>query len=509
MRTTRTDEQASEDEKALASCGWTAVNYLRMNPDLGGFERETLPTHFVVHGLREKRKYTEVPEMAYRIETVAYSGGDLVVYGWGEKETDNVKVLVVSEEAGKAEWELVEATALWYWRDDVADHLGVPMRSAMHGMVLVAQTKMKISNPRVYVFAQGRFVEYDGRFQSHISTAHAMLECFRMLEKRHVYEELVYLVQRYPAFLELVGEIHEREMAAVPALPIYEHVGDAPQYSICAVTLGNPQMLKTWLMALPDLHDLRKCEVNVYCNGPDEIQNMVRAARWFGEVLGGNIRVFHSSRNVGFNHAVNRLVRNATAPFVMVTNIDVKYLAFDFDRLSRRCSDGKTICAARQFNAMGALQHLSLEIGVQKKVLHGELATIVESRLIGRNTFLENGAADDVAVEYFGAACFFGPREFIAALGPFSPKYLYAYHEDSDFALRARRAGAKLVVSSALDLVHYESSAAQGDLPKTFFVAANSVRFLQTMEGGVTATPVQAVAGTVERVAALAGGAQA
>jgi GT2 family glycosyltransferase len=236
--------------------------------------------------------------------------------------------------------------------------------------------------------------------------------------------------------------------------------------------------LKVWLMGLPDLHDLRSCEVNILCNGNDSFEQIEQTARWFAKVLGGHIRLYLSPENVGFNVAVNSLVAASKAEYAMVTNIDVQYLRFDLDHLKTLCSRGTTICAARQFNGMGAVQHLGLQLELRGLTVHGKTFEVVESSLNGRNTYLPADAPMDVDVDFFGAACFFGKREVLQSLGPFSTRYIYAYHEDSDLSIRARSAGMKLIVTGALDLIHFESSGARVDLPKAFFIAANAARLV-------------------------------
>ena len=467
----------------LTLCGWTPEAYLRLNPDVKkAVPANLLPEHFLIHGLRESRPFSDLPLQEFHFEGAECSGRDFVVYGWSKRESEKLGILLVKEVGKRVYWDFVEPAALWFWRDDVAKALNASPKTARNGVVMAGNAAgFDLENTRIYVFAHGSFTAFKGLATSRASARQMHIECFRLLESLHVHKELLFLLTKYPKFLEYIGQTHEAGMASVPVTTVYSKPNPQATYAICAVALGNPQMLKAWLMSLPDQHDLAACEVNILCNGPDQYDAIMQAARWFGQVLGGCVRLLYAPENVGFNVAVNRLVQTATPDYVMVTNIDVQYRRFDLQRLIAICSDGLSLCAARQFNGMGAVQHLSLDIQVNQDMVHGEPFVSLESKLIGRNTYLADDATSDQEVQFFGAACFFGKRSLLAALGPFSPKFLYAYHEDSDMALRARSVGVRLVVTDALDLVHFESSGSRVDLPKSFFIAANSVRLLSSL----------------------------
>jgi len=472
----------NELDKRLHRYGWTAEGYVRLNPDVAELNPAQLAEHFLVHGIREHRAYSDATHCHFNIERIAASSQDFLLYGWSQDEIDDIGVLVVKEANGSFEYEFVDTAPLWYWRDDVARHLDVAPKTKRHGLVLAGRVAtLNPAGAKVYVFAGGRVIEFPQPYEARLTTQQAMLECYQLMQAQHVHDELSFLLSKYPNFLDHVGRLHSETMLRQPVREVFSAPNPDAAYSICAVVLGNPQLLKVWLMGLPDLHDLRNCEVNILCNGTDSFEMIEQTARWFADVLGGRIRLYSSSENLGFNVAVNWLVAAAKTDYAMVTNIDVQYRRFDFGHLKMLCSSGTTICAARQFNGMGAVQHLGLHIELKQQMVHGETFESVESSLHGRNTYLAADAPLDVEVDFFGAACFFAKRDLLQSLGPFSTRYIYAYHEDSDLAIRARGAGVKLVVTGALDLVHFESSGAKGDLPKAFFIAANAARLAELL----------------------------
>lgn len=496
---------------ALIKCGWTTEGYRKRNADLVNLTDEDLARHFLMFGLPEDRPY-ESKSVArvsseFNIEKVTSGEDQLMLYGWTERDLGTVTGLLVTADDDNFKWEVVDFDNLSYWRDDVARHLGVPVRTTRHGVLLAGRVqKQSLQTAKLYVFTNGRPVLFKGRTERRASARQCYLEAFRLLESVNVHNELVYLLGDAPAFVSQMAAVHETSGKLVESKVTFSEVRGTPLYAICAVVIGNAPMLKAWLMALPDKHDLTKCEVNLFCNGPHEYDQIMHVVKWFADVLSGNIRLHFAPENLGFNGAVNRLVASATTEYVMVTNVDVTYLNFDLERLIALTEKGSTICAARQFNPMGALQHVGLEILVREEMIHGRTFRIADSRLFGRNTISQTDQASEIEVEFFGAACFFGARSLLRKLGPFSPQYLYAYHEDSDLASRARRMGVKLIVTSALDLIHYESSGVSGhlDIPKRFLIAANCVLLMRELHSGSAGLADETVAAGIVTDAAPA-----
>jgi GT2 family glycosyltransferase len=269
--------------------------------------------------------------------------------------------------------------------------------------------------------------------------------------------------------------VHAREISKVAVHEVYNsEIDPSPDVLVAAVILGNAAQLKAWMIDLCRNTD-SSVAVDLLCNGPLEANEVIMAAKWLGEVMRRQVRIFLVNRNIGFNGGVNALVKRSNSKYMLISNTDVRYSNLEFERM-RHLAEAGAIVAPRQFNSTGALQHLGLKIREEKKLIHGKILTFVQSELIGRNTYPAEEDSKERVVKYFGAAAFFATTEILGALGPFDLGFIYAYHEDTDLAHRHNALGGHVMVSSALDIIHYESSASQVDLPKTFMIAANTIR---------------------------------
>jgi len=470
--------------KTLSLAGWRAETYRSLHPDLSAIGDADLVKHFLSHGILEGRRYHGNASKSMNLDRIVLTADLLIVYGWSTAEFDyGVMCLPTEDDPLVGGDTMLSAHLVRFWRNDVAAHLGVAPRTVKHGFLAIFQIDaLNLKLPSQPVLLAGGLAQRTklGN-QSDIKAQEAMIEVYRYLESIMVYEELLLVLGQHPLFVETMATIHKASMRNVPITEMYDsQPGETSEISICALALGNAAQLKVWLMDLCALPGAQRFEINVLCNGPMEYQHVYAACRWVGEVLGRKIRLFFAQRNIGFNNGVNAMVVASSGRHVLVTNTDVRYRNFDLDRLIALC-DSPTICVARQFNSMGALQHLGLKLEIERKVVHGEVINTVSSTLLGRNTYEDPKAEVDIEVEHFGAAAIFGERTLLAELGPFNPGFLYAYHEDTDLALRATAAGVRMVVTSALDIVHYESSAARIDLPKTFLVATNTIQVTRSL----------------------------
>lgn len=473
------DNEMANVSDMMATLGWDAAVYRNSNNDLAHFVDEELAQHFVMNGFREQRKYSNLQRRQLNIERKILGDGILIIYGWADREISEGGVLSVIDDSTSGKH---VASARGYfaavWRDDVSGHLQEAPRRTRFGFIgffdmgeTVAPADLKDSilliNGGAYELGE---VERDKR-----DNLDLMIEMYRNLEGGAVYDELLLILNESRGYLNSIAEVHAREISSVIVHEVYDsQIESSPDISVAAVVLGNAAQLKAWMINLCR-NTAPNVAVDLLCNGPLEANEVIMAAKWLGEVMGRQVRIFLVNRNIGFNGGVNALVRRSNSKYMLISNTDVRYSNLDFDRMKHLAKDG-AIVAPRQFNSMGALQHLGLKIKEEKKLIHGKILTFVQSELIGRNTYPAEDDSRERVVQYFGAAAFFATTATLYRLGPFDSGFIYAYHEDTDLAHRHNEMGGRVVVSAALDIIHYESSASQVDLPKTFMIAANTIR---------------------------------
>jgi len=464
-------------EEAMLSGGWSSESYQQLNPDLADLSRVNLSVHFIFNGLEEGRPYSNAPLPDVRIDHLIRSKRFLLIYGWSSGDFDKLSVCGLRKADGSHVALIAET--LRYWRNDVSTHLGTQIRTAMYGFIAICQIDESTFSdlPNLVVVAGGLAQRVDVPKIAKAEGLDLMLELYRLLESMMVYDELIYTLKKASNFVNALANCHRNELKLVDVQLAYEmNTSKKSTLSVCAVALGNAAQLKAWLMHLSGIRLSSEFEISILSNGMLEFDQILNTCRWAGEVLGCNIRLYTSKCNIGFNGGVNYLCTQATAPYILVTNTDVRYLTFDLKYLTE-LTKGKTLCVARQVNPMGAVQHEGLKVDWGRKIVHGHIVDSISTSLIGRNTIsAPHEHYSDLTVDFFGAAAFLGSREYMCALGPFDAANLYAYHEDTELAARVRRNHGKIVVTDALNLIHYESSAVTIDLPKTFMVAFNTVR---------------------------------
>lgn len=456
----------------LAMGGWKPENYRSLHSDLSSLDDQALLHHFLAHGLNEGRTFTRASSLL-NLDRAVRTPDALLMYGWSSQDFDGCVALnMVSGE--QATLLAHTGVCLRYWRNDVANHLGVPLRSQRHGFVAIFEGKDLSGGAEFFLGGEAAC-----RIPPIVamSTRDALIEAYRHLESVMVYDELLLVLDGAPDFLSVLSGLHKETMGRVEPVAIYQNTVSTPVVSICAVALGNAAQLKAWLMHVAQIDFDLPIEICVLANGPTDFEDVASACRWAGTVMSKNVRLYYCPENVGFNWGVNLLMARAKGKYALITNTDVRYLTLELRAMSS-LADERTLLVARQFNAKGALQHIGLRIDPVTSVVHGKAVQTVSSSLIGRNTFVKNCKDNYLQeVEFFGAAGIFADVALLRKLGPFDPAYLFAYHEDSDLALRARAQGVSIKVTSAMDLIHYESSASRVDLPKMFLIAANTVMF--------------------------------
>jgi hypothetical protein len=478
-------------EPLAGALGWDHGAYLSANPDLARMDSEggavKLFAHFLQNGVPERRRFSEAVKYAteYTFEHSLLAGEYLLCIGWSETPLRQPRVVMTREDGTFA----VPAAHIGLYRDDVAKHLGRRPREKACGFLMVAKAPAAAANKEI------RLLVRDGGqlLVARLTPAAVQLDewlrtAFRLVEERMTYEEMVRAFGEHYAFLELLREAMAPVYAEAPGE--FSYPGPAQgsvELSVCAVLLGKAILLKPFMASLLRQRPANaRWEVLLLANAGLDLDNIKAAAEWCSEVYGIDVTVFAARNNLGFGGGMNLLAARARGRVTMMTNIDVRFTRLELAQLEEDALGGNAILAAYQFNPSGSLQHEGLTHDRRKVLVNGKPLELLDTRLLGRNTYPER--LERKEVEYFGAACVLGATAALQALGPFSTAYFYAYHEDCDFARRARAAGMSCLLSPALQIVHYESSGASSiAMPLRALNAANLVTFMRASAAGPSA----------------------
>ncbi|HSD72773.1 MAG TPA: glycosyltransferase [Thermoanaerobaculia bacterium] len=196
--------------------------------------------------------------------------------------------------------------------------------------------------------------------------------------------------------------------------------------------------------------DLSGAEVIVVDNGStDETpRELDRYSSW--------LRVIRNPRNLGFVRGNNAAIAEAESDSdVVLLNNDVEFRQSDWLQRLRRCAHsapGAGVVGCRLTLPDGRLLHAGTYI--LPDTMWGQQIGSLE-RDVGQYTRTRE-------VEGIVFACAYLRREVLDAIGHLSDDF-ESYFEDTDYCLRARRAGFKTYVCGEVTLVHNEHGSTLGD----------------------------------------------
>ncbi len=239
------------------------------------------------------------------------------------------------------------------------------------------------------------------------------------------------------------------------------HRDDPPTHRPSATTLDLSIILVNWntcdllddCLTTIEQHVRRPHEVFVVDNGScDGSSDMVRARY-------PHVRLVTNGENRGFAQANNQAIRRSRGRYVLLLNTDTQLHDDSIDRLVGEMDDDPTVGIAglQLLNADGSLQNSiantpSLLTELAKKSV---LRLLVPNRFPGK----EFQPSAPIEVESLIGACMMARSEMIRAVGVLDEDY-FLFLEETDWSLRARKAGWKVVFYPRLSLYHLQGRSA-------------------------------------------------
>ncbi len=195
--------------------------------------------------------------------------------------------------------------------------------------------------------------------------------------------------------------------------------------------------------------DLTGAEVIVVDNGStDETPRALSDYPW--------VRVIRNPRNLGFVRGNNAGIAESDPDSdVVLLNNDIELVQRDWLQRLRDCAHenpGAGILGCRLMLSDGRLLHAGTYI-VPDTMWGQQIGSLEKD--VGQYTSTRE-------VEGIVFACAYIRREVLTAIGPLSEDF-ESYFEDTDYCLRASRAGFKTLLCGAVTLVHDEHGSTTGD----------------------------------------------
>ncbi len=243
--------------------------------------------------------------------------------------------------------------------------------------------------------------------------------------------------------------------------------GTLPTLSICILTLNARDYLQACLRSI-----LRFLPPQESSQSPDESAAPVSyeiivadngSKDGTSEMLEAEfpqVRLIRNARNEGFTRPVNQMLAEARGEFFLLLNPDTLLLEDAFSPLVRwlRANEAAGIAIPKVLNADGSFQKQSRRGEARPAEVFGYFFRLgrlfPKSRAL--NGYLQSWLPEDeiAEVKAVSGSCMFIRRQTWQQVGPFDEQF-FAYQEDSDYCLRARKAGWKVMYVPITRIVHY------------------------------------------------------
>lgn len=225
-----------------------------------------------------------------------------------------------------------------------------------------------------------------------------------------------------------------------------------PSVSIIITNWNGKRLLRECLTSIKDHTDYPNFHVIVddNCSTDGSVEMVRRDFPW--------VKLIENRMNVSFAKANNQGIKHALregADYVFLLNNDTKVIHDDW--LTRMVEMAEAnpnvgILGCKLVYPDGRIQHAGGEINVTSLwgVFH-----------YGRGK-RDNGTYDEVKdVDYVTGAAFMIKREVVQKIGLLDERFSPAYYEETDYCVRTRMAGYRILYNPKTTIIHYEGVTAK------------------------------------------------
>lgn len=187
------------------------------------------------------------------------------------------------------------------------------------------------------------------------------------------------------------------------------------------------------------------------------------------DLRGDNVTIIAEKSNIGYAKAVNIGIRNAGGEFILITNPDVVYKPLSIRTMVdavmglRRCGAvGPKTWWNKGMTFLFPMSEVISPYWLFKAGLMDASLFLKDVFLKGwiRKTSLYWASGEPVLQEMLAGACIMTTRKVIGNVGGFDESFPL-YFEDTDWCLRARKAGYRLYMEPRANIIHYYNQSAK------------------------------------------------
>jgi len=187
------------------------------------------------------------------------------------------------------------------------------------------------------------------------------------------------------------------------------------------------------------------------------------------------LRFSRSRDNLGFARAVNRVLAQCTAPYVMLLNPDT-LVSHDLIRVSLKYLDAHPeigLLGPRVLNLDGSLQGSARTFPTVLTALFGRNSFISKkwpnNRLTRKNILNTTGLRQEaIQADWISGACLFIRHSILKQLGGLDERF-FMFWEDADFCRRAREGGWEVVYYPLATVFHHVGGSNGRGATRTLF----------------------------------------
>jgi len=165
-----------------------------------------------------------------------------------------------------------------------------------------------------------------------------------------------------------------------------------------------------------------------------------------------NVKLIKNHKNLGFSKGNNIGVRNSKGDYMLILNNDTEMVDKNWlnNAINLFETDEKIgVIGCKLLYPDGKLQHAGGKINFLNPHFSSHIGIGKNPDKVSYNRFYE--------VDYITAAAMFLKKELVKKIGLFDDIFSPIYYEDSDFCIRARRAGYKVIYAPNIKIIHHES----------------------------------------------------
>ncbi len=227
-----------------------------------------------------------------------------------------------------------------------------------------------------------------------------------------------------------------------------------PEFSLIIVCFNNRALLRSCIGSIYDTVDRSRFEIIVSDNGSTDGSDRLVREEW------PDITLIENGKNLGFAAAVNRAIAVARGSFVVLMNSDARLTPDALETIGRFMVDHPDVAIAggrlvdpdgTPQNSAAAFPSIATEFGLKPL-----LKVLLPGRFPGRVS-ATRGPLD---VDSIVGALMVVRMDAVRRVGRLDEDYFF-FLEETDWCLRMKRAGMRVVVVPQAQIIHHQGKTAK------------------------------------------------